>query len=88
MRKLIRLAIAAGAVMATLAFTGSAWSAYQPRLIAVTGYRETEPGIEVRYSANGDFVRVELVEGDDAVAPRARRRVPELVALPALVRTL
>jgi hypothetical protein len=62
--------------------------AYQPRLIAVTEYRETEPGIEVRYSANGDFVRVELVEGDDAVAPRARRRVPELAALPALVRTL
>ena len=36
MRKLIRLAIAAGAVMATLAFTGSAWSAYQPRLIVTS----------------------------------------------------
>jgi hypothetical protein len=36
MRKLIRLAIAAGAVMATLAFTGSAWAAYQPRLIVTS----------------------------------------------------
>ena len=36
MKKLIRLAIAAGAVMATLAFTGSAWSAYQPRLIVTS----------------------------------------------------
>jgi hypothetical protein len=33
---LIRLAIAAGAVMATLAFTGSAWAAYQPRLIVTS----------------------------------------------------
>jgi len=36
MKKLIRLAIAAGAVMATLAFTGSAWAAYQPRLIVTS----------------------------------------------------
>ena len=36
MRKLIRLAIAAGAVMATLAFTGSAWAVYQPRLIVTS----------------------------------------------------
>ena len=36
MKKLIRLAIAAGAVMTTLAFTGSAWSAYQPRLIVTS----------------------------------------------------
>jgi hypothetical protein len=36
MRKLIRLAIAAGAVMATLAFTGSAMAAYAPRLIVTS----------------------------------------------------
>jgi hypothetical protein len=36
MRKFIRLAIAAGAVMATFAFTGSAWAAYQPRLIVTS----------------------------------------------------
>jgi hypothetical protein len=36
MRKLIRLAIAAGAVVATLAFTGSAWAVYQPRLIVTS----------------------------------------------------
>jgi hypothetical protein len=33
---LIRLAIAAGAVAATLAFTGSAWAVYQPRLIVTS----------------------------------------------------
>ena len=36
MRKLIRLAIAAGAVVATLAWTGSAWAVYQPRLIVTS----------------------------------------------------
>ena len=36
MKKLIRLAIAAGAVMATLAFTGSAMAAYAPRLIVTS----------------------------------------------------
>jgi hypothetical protein len=36
MRKLIRLAIAAGAVAVTLAFTGSAFAAYQPRLIVTS----------------------------------------------------
>jgi hypothetical protein len=36
MKKLIRLAIAAGAVVATLAFTGSAWAVYQPRLIVTS----------------------------------------------------
>jgi hypothetical protein len=36
MKKFIRLAIAAGAVMATFAFTGSAWAAYQPRLIVTS----------------------------------------------------
>jgi hypothetical protein len=36
MSKLIRLAIAAGAVMATLAFTGSAMAAYAPRLIVTS----------------------------------------------------
>jgi len=36
MSKLIRLALAAGAVMATLAFTGSALAAYQPRLIVTS----------------------------------------------------
>ena len=36
MSKLIRLAIAAGAVMATFAFTGSALAAYQPRLIVTS----------------------------------------------------
>ena len=36
MRRFIRLAIAAGAVMAALAFTGSALAAYQPRLIVTS----------------------------------------------------
>src|SRR6186997_426756 len=36
MSKFIRLAIAAGAVMATFAFTGSALAAYQPRLIVTS----------------------------------------------------
>src|SRR5436190_15384009 len=33
MKKLTRLALLTGAVVATLAFTGSAWASYQPRLI-------------------------------------------------------
>jgi hypothetical protein len=36
MRKLIRLALAAGAVVTALAFTGSAWAVYQPRLIVTS----------------------------------------------------
>jgi len=36
MRKLIRLALLAGAVVTALAFTGSAWATYQPRLIVTS----------------------------------------------------